>query len=176
MGFGSIFIYYSFNFFFYGFLGWGIENLYCYATKGHMQRDGFLFGPFKPMYAIAMTIILGLYNSISQNIFFLISICAIIPTTVEYCTGVIMRQFFNKNYWDYSNIKYNIQGIICLRFSVYWTILTFIGVKLFQPYFVDQLYNFMSPFNLFVISILIIGLILDDSFTMIYFKDRDNIE
>lgn len=175
MSFQNIFIYYAFNFFFYGFLGWIIENVYCYFIKGHLQKDGFLFGPFKPMYAIAMTIILGLYNSISQSNIFLLSICAIIPTVVEYSTGVIMRQFFNKNYWDYSEIKYNLQGLVCLKFSLYWTALTFIGVKYFQPLLVDELFLFMQPFNTYLIGILIIGLIIDDSYTMLYFKDRDNI-
>ncbi|HBF6445007.1 TPA: hypothetical protein KOT04_003754, partial [Clostridioides difficile] len=45
---GSL-LYFLFNFFLYGFIGWIIENLYSYYKQGHFQEDGFLNGPFKPM-------------------------------------------------------------------------------------------------------------------------------
>ena len=47
-----------YNFFIYGFIGWIIENIFSYYIHGHFQKDGFLKGPFKPMYAIAMAWIL----------------------------------------------------------------------------------------------------------------------
>ncbi|WP_236877008.1 putative ABC transporter permease [Clostridioides difficile] len=42
-----------------------------------------------------------------------------------------MKVYFNKVYWDYSDYKYNSRGIVCLKFSVYWTILTFFRVQTF---------------------------------------------
>ena len=51
-----------YNFFVYGFIGWIIENIFSYYIHGHFQKDGFLKGPFKPMYAIAMAWILELYK------------------------------------------------------------------------------------------------------------------
>jgi uncharacterized membrane protein len=97
-------------------------------------------------------------------------LCFIIPTTVEYLTGVIMRTYFNKNYWDYSKIKYNFQGIICIKFSIYWTILTFIGINYFQVYIVDTLYNLISPFSFILLFILMKLLIIDEIFTLRAFK------
>ena len=52
-----------YNFFIYGFIGWIIENAFCYYVNGHFQYDGFLKGPFKPMYAIAMAWILNYINA-----------------------------------------------------------------------------------------------------------------
>ncbi|MEG0297317.1 MAG: putative ABC transporter permease [Clostridium sp.] len=169
-------LYYSFNFFLYSFVGWILENGFCYFKKKHFQEDGFLFLPLKPMYGIAMTIIISLYYNISSNIFFLIGICFFVPTTVEYITGVLMRKYFNKNYWDYSDVKYNIQGIICLRFSVYWIFLTVIGVKLFQPYVVNMIYKQFISLWIIIIPVLMLALIMDLIFTMISFRDTDNIE
>ena len=41
-----------YNFFIYGFLGWILENVFSYAVTGHYKEEGFLIGPFKPMYSI----------------------------------------------------------------------------------------------------------------------------
>ena len=40
-------LYFLFNFFLYGLIGWGIEEIYCLVMTGHFQEDGFLYGPFK---------------------------------------------------------------------------------------------------------------------------------
>ena len=52
-----------FNFFLYGVIGWIIEEVYCFAVTGHFQEDGFLYGPFKPMYAIVMAILILLQDT-----------------------------------------------------------------------------------------------------------------
>ena len=46
----GLIVYLTLSFFLYGFIGWIIENVFSYFTKGHFQEDGFLWGPFKPMY------------------------------------------------------------------------------------------------------------------------------
>ncbi len=84
-----------YNFFIYGFIGWIIENAFSYYIHGHFQKDGFLKGPFKPMYAIAMSWILELYK-VLPNIMFLIIISFIIPTSVESNICGIYNRVFNE--------------------------------------------------------------------------------
>lgn len=151
-------LYLVLSFFLYGFLGWVIENAFTYFTKGHFKEDGFLRGPFKPMYAIAMTILTALAIATNFNTYILIVFCLVIPTAVEYTTGYIMRIYFYKNYWDYSDLNYNFQGIICLSFSLIWTVLTYIGVKYFQVYIVNVMYEIISPMG-WIIA-LVLGVIL----------------
>lgn len=160
-----------YNFFIYGFIGWIIENIFSYYIHGHFQKDGFLKGPFKPMYAIAMALIVELYNAL-PNIIFLIIISFIIPTSVEYITGVLMRRFFHKNYWDYSQEKYNYEGIICLRFSLIWVILSIIAVKIIHPYFIYEIYNLLNEIwpNLSILCIS--ALFIDEILTFIDFRKR----
>ena len=162
-------LYFIFSFFFYGFIGWIIENLFCYCIRGHFQKDGFLSGPFKPMYAIAMSILLLLELIFNMNIYFLIPICFIIPTIVEYVTGVIMRNYFNKDYWDYSKNKYNFKGIICLEFSIGWTILSFVGIKYLQI-LVNGMYEIIYPIWPICATILVIILFIDEMITLKEFK------
>lgn len=160
-----------YNFFIYGFIGWIIENIFCYYVNGHFQYDGFLKGPFKPMYAIAMAWILELYKYV-PNIIFLAIISLIIPTSVEYITGLIMRKFFNKDYWDYSKEKYNYEGLICLRFSAIWVILSIIDVKIIQPYFIYKIYSLINGVWPILLVLLLIALGVDEVLTLIEFKRK----
>ena len=81
-----------YNFFVYGFIGWIIENVFSYYIHGHFQKDGFLKGPFKPMYAIAMACILELYKIVPNKIF-LIIISFIIPNKLLELFVIIFRYF-----------------------------------------------------------------------------------
>ena len=63
-----------YNFFIYGFLGWILENVFSYAITGHYKEEGFLIGPFKPMYAIAMAWIIQLHNAFPNKIFLLFKV------------------------------------------------------------------------------------------------------
>lgn len=165
-------LYFMFNFFIYGFIGWIIENVYSYYKVGHIQEEGFLNSPFKPMYAIAMSILVLIDNSLKINLLILVILCFIVPTIVEYLTGVIMRSYFNKNYWDYSKEKHNIDGIVCLRFSIYWTFLTMIGVRYFQVYIINNLYSIIAQYWIVLCPVLVLMLIIDDVITIRSLKNK----
>lgn len=168
-------LYFMFNFFVYGFIGWIIENVYSYYKVGHIQEDGFLNSPFKPMYAIAMAVLVLIDNIFKLNIFMLMVLCFIVPTTVEYLTGIIMRNYFNKDYWDYSKEKNNIDGIVCLRFSIYWTFLTIIGVRYFQVYIINKLYSVITKYWIAVCPVLVLMLIVDDVITIRALKNKKEV-
>lgn len=162
------------NFIIYGFIGWIIENVFCYYNNRHFQNDGFLNGPFKAMYAIAMSIILELYK-FSPNIIILFIISAIIPTSVEYITGILMRKYFNKNYWNYYDEKYNYKGIICLKFSVAWIFLCITDVIIIQPYLIRPIYKLIVHIVPIIIITFIIVLTIDIIVTLIDFRDKQQI-
>lgn len=147
----NLLVYLVFNFIIYSFIGWLIEETYAFIVDKRFKKEGFLIGPFKPMYGIAMTLLI-LYNSV-LNIdgILLLVLCFFIPTTVEYVSGYMLKHIFNKVYWDYSNLKYNINGFITLKFSLYWTVLSFIGVKYIQPIFYSIYIRAEEFFQLFVI-------------------------
>ncbi|RHG19909.1 hypothetical protein DW272_01505 [Blautia obeum] len=64
-----------------------------------------------------------LNNQFSYEVDFLLQLvlCAIFATFIEYIFGV----FFNSDYhiWDYRNMPFNIDGLICLPFSLLWMII-----------------------------------------------------
>ena len=81
-----------------------------------------------------------------------------------------MRQFFNKDYWDYTEEKYNYQGIICLRFSLIWVILSVIDVKVIHPYFIYRIFNSIYEIWPSISILFIIALSIDEILTFIDFR------
>lgn len=158
--------YFLFNFFIFGIIGWVIEQLYCLAMTGHVQQQGFLQGPLKPMYAIAMSVLILLSDTFSLSTLGLLLACAIIPTTVEYLAGLLTRHVFHQDYWDYSKLKFNFQGLICIQFSIYWTFLTFMGVRYFQPYIMIPVYKQIFPYWFVLCPFVLMTFFLDEVLTI----------
>ena len=121
------------------------------------------------MYGIAITILI-LYNQILDiDGIPLLLLCFLIPTTVEYISGYMLKHIFNKIYWDYSHLKYNIHGFVTLKFSLYWTLLSFIGIYFLQP----AVYNIYKEFEknlIIVVCFFSIILIIDLFLTLQHFK------
>ncbi len=166
----NILFYLLFNFIIYSFMGWVIEELYSFFITGKFKKDGFLKGPFKPMYGIAFTYLILCNEILDINGMSLILLCFLIPTTVEYISGSILKYIFNKVYWDYSNFKYNMHGFVTLKFSLYWTFLSYIGIYFFQP----AIHNFyeQSKLNLTIgVCFFSIMLITDLILTLQNFKE-----
>lgn len=136
-----MFSYLLFNFLIYSLLGFIIEQFYALFSRGHFKSEGFLYGPFKPMYGFAMTFLVYAKYIINLNFSTMVFLAFLIPTAVEYLSALLIKFRWDILYWDYSNIKLNLQGFICLPFSIAWCILCLIGVYLLQ-----------TPLNIFFVT------------------------
>ena len=153
--------YIIFIFVLYSFFGWILEEVYSYFVNGKFKNEGFLSGPFKPMYGIAMCLTTVCYHVLQVRGVFMWILFFIIPTVVEYISGYLLKNIFHKEYWNYRSIKCNYKGLICLRFSIYWFILISISTILIEPiiYFIYSNQN-----NLFnIIGIIFVIYIAFDS-------------
>ncbi|SHK08195.1 Putative ABC-transporter type IV [Clostridium amylolyticum] len=165
----NLFLFSLFNFTIYSFLGWIIENVYCLFVTGGFQQDGFLRGPIKPMYGISV-LLLVLYNKYFKvNTLTLLLLCFIIPTLIEYLSGYMLKKFFNKTYWDYSALTYNFKGLISLRFSLYWMLLSFTTLYLLQPV-IDTLYTRFFNIYITLIPFIVVLLTLDLVYTVKFLR------
>lgn len=123
---------YFFYFIVYSFLGWVLEGTYNLYSKGNFRKEGFLKGPIKPMYGFAPLLLLFAKDqALSLPIFLLLAL--IIPSAVEYVSGWLLKSIFHKQWWDYTNMPYQLQGHICLRFSLYWWLLCSACIYVIQP-------------------------------------------
>jgi uncharacterized membrane protein len=115
-------------FFIYSFLGWCIESTIVSVTRRKLINRGFLKGPMLPLYGFGALIIL--FSTLwAKDNYILVYVCGMISATcLEYVTGVVMEMMFSMRYWDYSNKKFNIQGYICLKSSLFWGVLSVVMV------------------------------------------------
>lgn len=109
----NVVFYLVFNFIFYSFIGWILEEGYSFSTTKKFQEDGFLIGPFKPMYGMAVMFLIICNELLEISGIPLILLCFLIPTTVEYISGYILKHSFNKVYWIILNL-----GIIFMDLSL----------------------------------------------------------
>lgn len=59
------------------------------------------------------------------NVNFILKVLAsaMLITSVEFISGIIINRILKLNVWDYSDMHYNILGQICLEYTFLWTLL-----------------------------------------------------
>jgi len=79
-------------------------------------------------------ILVGLINeiSITSNMPLIIQqfIAAIIITSLELVFGLVFNIWLGLNIWDYSSLRFNFMGQICLMFSILWFFLSLPAILL----------------------------------------------
>lgn len=120
-------------FFIYSFLGWVTEEIFAAFKYGRFINRGFLNGPMCPVYGISMFVILNVLSDYSLQPFWQVIGAIGIVTVIEYVTGALLRKITGRRFWDYRNMPYNLNGYICLRYSIFWGILAAVALWLIQP-------------------------------------------
>lgn len=129
-------VYKLFWVFFIGcFLGVLVERIWCLVRYGHYEpRVGLIYGPFNLVYGIgawALTLTLYPLRNRSKILSFLGG--ALVGSVVEYACSWFQEMVFGSVSWDYSNHPYNLNGRICLLYSVYWGVLGVAWIKDLYP-------------------------------------------
>ncbi|GAA0181708.1 hypothetical protein SH2C18_42050 [Clostridium sediminicola] len=123
-------------FFVYSFLGWGLEIFYAsYLTKKLVNR-GFLKGPLCPIYgfgSLTIVMIMQLDSKFVHSLSIKLFIAIIAVTLLEYITGVLSEKVLSRRLWDYSDNILNIQGHVCIHFSILWGGLAFLLIRFVHP-------------------------------------------
>lgn len=131
-GFAALADEYFFYFTIYSFLGWALEGAYNRYSQGTFRKEGFLKGPFKPMYGVAPLLLLAAKN-LPVPLPVLLMLTLVVPSVVEYASGWLLETLFHRRWWDYSGMPYQLKGHICLKFSLYWWPLATACLYLIHP-------------------------------------------
>ena len=116
-------------FFCYSFLGWGIETSVASVKHKCYRNRGFLSGPFCLIYGFSGIVLSTFLYELRSAPFFLFLGSAIISTFIEWMTGRLLEQVRHKKWWDYSKKRWNLDGYICLQYSILWGILGYIAIQ-----------------------------------------------
>lgn len=177
--------FYFLLFIIYSFIGWLMEVIYTLIESKKFVNRGFLIGPYCPIYGVGSILLIICLKSFASNPIILFIMSLIICSGLEYATSYIMEKLFKARWWDYSNIKFNINGRICLKnmlaFGVLGTLITYIV----NPFIMSLLNKVPSDILFTITIILAIAFLVDNiiSFRIIFtFKNtitlaaKDNTE
>ena len=102
------------SFFIYSFIGWIWESVFCgLFFERRLLNRGFFYGPCIPIYGFGALMDILVLSWISHPIL-LFLLGGILCCLMEYLTSVILEKLFHARWWDYSNMKNQIQGRVCL--------------------------------------------------------------
>ncbi|VEU80473.1 putative ABC transporter permease [Haploplasma axanthum] len=105
------------------FMGWILEVFFRrFFSAKKWINPGFLTGPWLPLYGAGI-VILYLIGLINISWWVQVIIITVTMTLIEYLTGLIFIKGMGIKLWDYSNMKGNIQGIICPLFTIIWGVI-----------------------------------------------------
>ena len=117
------------------FAGVVVELLWCLFRNGYLEsRSGLVYGPFNPVYgvgAVVMTLALYRYRNRSSSISFFGG--AVVGSVIEYLLSWGQEMLFGSTSWDYSHMPFNLNGRICLLYSLFWGILGVLWIKSIYP-------------------------------------------
>jgi uncharacterized membrane protein len=116
------------------FAGWIIETAYRSYNEKKFVNAGFLSGPFLPIYGFGAVIITSINIEVQKFPEILSWIITLLsPTVLEYFGSWIMEKIFKLKLWDYKDERLNINGRICLKFSVIWAFFAVMHILIIQP-------------------------------------------
>lgn len=114
-------------FFAYSFLGWVLETAVAAARQKRFVNRGVINGPFCVIYGIAAVLMSVGLHEVSGIWLFLGSV--IYATVLEWSAGHLIEKYYHERWWDYSKIRWNLDGYICVPMSLLWGALGFFCVK-----------------------------------------------
>lgn len=126
----------------FSILGLIIETIYGYATMGIWQsRKGLIWGPFCPVYGVGATILILLLNHIDRKKYVKLFIYGFfIGSIVEYLLSYMLEAIYGIRFWDYGYTGKDINGRICITYSMFWGILA-IGLMSIAKPLIDKVIN-----------------------------------
>lgn len=102
----------------YSFLGWMLETILAATEQRRFVNRGLINGPLCTIYGVPI-VILTIFGQ-ELPLFWLFLGAMIVATVTEWISGHMIERFYHERWWDYSNVKWNLDGYICLPASLVW--------------------------------------------------------
>lgn len=99
-------------------MGWLIEVVDMRIEAGEFQNRGFLHMPFCPIYGVGMAVASVGLSGVKNSYVILFAFGVIFCSVFEYIVGGILERLFHSKWWDYSHMRFNIKGRVCLRNAI----------------------------------------------------------
>ena len=107
----------------YSFLGWVAETVVATIKGRAFVNRGVASGPFCFVYGTAAVLMAVGFTGLRSTPVALFLGCAANATVVEWVTAKLLERMHRRRWWDYSDKKFNLDGYVCLQYSVLWGLL-----------------------------------------------------
>ena len=151
------------------FVGVVLEMLWCLITNGYIEsRAGLVYGPLNLLYgagAVALTLALYKYRNRSGWISFIGGM--IVGRVVEYICSWGQELVFGSRSWDYSHMPFNLNGRICLLYSILWGVLGLLWIKNIYPRMAKWILKIPNQTGKIVTWVLVVFMVFNSVVTMV---------
>ena len=113
----------------YSFLGWVGETVVATIKGRQFTNRGMASGPFCFVYGTAGVLLAVGLADLRTHWLALFAGSFLIATVVEWVTAKFLERVHHRRWWDYSGKKFNLDGYVCLQYSVLWGVLGAVSVR-----------------------------------------------
>ncbi len=150
-----------FIFFTYAILGWCLEVAFHALVTGKFINRGFLNGPWCPVYGFGASAVLACLLPLRGSVPLLFLGSLLVTSALEWLTGFVLEQLFHQRWWDYSDEPFNLNGYICLRFSLAWGLACLLVVDFIHPTVLWLIARLPHALGLVLLGVLLAAILLD---------------
>lgn len=111
-------------------------------------------------------LIITLLNPFSNSIPLVFFMGLLITSILEYITGFLLEKIFKAKWWDYSDMKFNIKGRVCLQNSILFGILSLLLIYILHPFINSLITKINTTYLLYICHILICIMAIDITLTI----------
>lgn len=127
---GELFWYYLV----YSFLGFLLEVAFARLIRSPKpDRKCHLLLPVCPVYGIGALAILALPSFVKENHLSLYLAGGFAATAAEWLTAVFYEKAAGVSFWNYKELPLNLNGRVCLWFSLFWGLLALLLIHQIHP-------------------------------------------
>ena len=108
-----------------------------------------------------------------DNPFALFLLGMAVCTVLEYVASFVMEKLFGSVFWDYSEKPLNLQGRICLQYSLYWGFLGLLLIYVLDPATVRLIAGLPLPAAAYALAVLVVLTVLSTILTLLAFRRFD---
>lgn len=162
-------------------LGFVLETVWYFIKNGiWINKQGLLYGPFKPIYGIGLVlIVLFMYKLREEKFWKKFIIGVLIGSAFEYISSLFQEYVFGTSTWNYSGFNFNIAGRLYLPYCLAWGFIAVICIDFLYPKF-KQLF-LKIPVNVGKILTILISIFMAINVSLttlatIRYSDRANLK
>lgn len=150
------------------FFGWIVEGLWSLIAKHVLiNHTSLVIGPFDLVYGIAAVVLtMVLYRLKNKSNFEVFCISFATGSILEYILSYVMEITFGFVAWNYKMKPFNLNGRICLMYSIFWGILGVIWIKIVYPKIKKLIEKIHASEGIIFMRLMIIFLIFDALLTL----------